>query len=401
MLRCVLVVLGLAGLLLAACRDDPSPEEAREQLCTDLAVLQNELDALLRLTPTDTMGELRAAVDNVQDAAEDARSAAEDYDEAVADNLNAAWEDLEQAAEDLPDDMTVEAGLEQITPQVEAVSAARATAAEEVDCELIDDTTPTAAAGGTPSVVAAATTPAPQLTATPEPTATVAPSATPEPTATPEPPTATPEPATATPEPTATPAEPTAQPTPQPAAGTQVYAADWSAGAGDWQLPEGWLIENGALVAAGGATPSAAAAPFTLPNANYAVEVELAIQAAPGGCDAFVGIVGRAMLDTGGETPVPTGVLTGLCPEQWVLGVLAAGSDAPQVLAQSAFTPADAAHLYRMELAGNRVRLFIDGAFAGEATFDGLSEPGSAGLYLDSGYGVTVSAFRIFEIAGE
>ena len=111
-------------------------------------------------------------------------------------------------------------------------------------------------------------------------------------------------------------------------------------------------------------------------------------------------MVGRAVLDVSGETPIPTGVLTGLCPEQWLLGVQAAGGEEPQALAQGDFTPDDAAHVYRMELAGNRARLFIDNAFAGEATFDGLTEAGVAGLYLDSGYGVTVSAFRIFEIQG-
>lgn len=397
MSRPILLVLLVAGLLVAACRDDPSPEEAREQLCNDLRVLQNEVDALLRLTSTDTVGELRAAVDSVREAAEDAEQSAEDYDEAVANNLAAAKDALDQAAEDLPGSVTVEEGLASLTPQIEAVSDARALAAEEVDCGLVDDATPTAA-GETPAAVVPTATAEAQPTATVEPTASIAPSATAEPTATTEPPTASPEPPTATPEPTATSVEPTAQPTPQPAAGTLVYEADWSAGADDWQLPEGWLIENGALVAVGSETPSAAVAPFTPANANYAIEVELAIQAAPGTCDAFVGIVGRAMLELSGEQPIPTGILTGLCHEQWLLGVQAAGSDAPQALAQGAFTPADAAHLYRMELAGNRVRLFIDGAFVGEANFDQLTEPGAAGLYLDSGYSVTVSAFRIFEI---
>lgn len=395
MSRPILLVLLVIGMLAAACRDDPSPEEAKEQLCNDLAVLQNEVDALLRLTPTDTVAELQAAIDNVREAVDNAEQSATDYEEAVANNLASANDALDQAAEDLPGSVTVEQGLATLEPEIEAVSEARALTAEEVDCGLAGDATPTAAAGETPSAVAAApTATAEPPPATAEPTATVEPSATPEPTATPEPPTATPEPPTATPEPTAAPDEPT----PQPAAGTQVYAADWSAGAGDWQLPEGWLIENGALVAVGGEAATAAVAPFMPPNANYAVEVELAIQAAPGGCEAVVGMVGRAILDIGGETPVPTGVLTGLCPEQWLLGVQAAGSEEPQVLAQGEFAPADAAHLYRMELAGNRVRLFIDGAFAGEATFDGLTEPGVAGLYLDSGYGVTVSAFRIFEI---
>jgi DNA-binding CsgD family transcriptional regulator len=254
---------------------------------------------------------------------------------------------------------------------------------------------PTATAEAAPTEAPTATA-EPEATPTPEPpTATAEPTATEEPTATPEPPTPTPEPtATTPPEPTATTVAPT--PAPQPEQGELVYTADWSAGAGDWQLTDGWSAADGAI-AGDGSTATPLLSPYQPEQADYAIEAEFAV-ADISGCDGLAGIFGRVSDVTAGDDEFPAGYIGGVCEDEWRIDTIREIADTRDTLASGDLELDDQPHVYRLEMVGERIRLFIDGIFAGEATDDRYTDSGGAGIYIDGDLQVTVRAFRVFTL---
>jgi hypothetical protein len=272
------------------------------------------------------------------------------------------------------------------------------------------DATPTPAGQAT-EVIATVT---PESTATAEaPTATLAPE---EPTATPEPPTATPEPTatevppTETPEPTATATEepePTATEEPEPTAteaattpvpspGQLAYEANWSGGAADWQLTDGWTAENGVLVA-DGAVAQPLLAPFQPPTANYAVEADLVL-ANLDQCNTIAGAFSHVSEQSNIGGTFSAGYVGGACADGWRIDAVQQNSQNRDTLVEGDFALNDQAHVYRLEVQGDQIRLFIDGAFVGEATDDRWPDAGSAGIYLSGPLQVTVNAFRVFTL---
>lgn len=292
---------------------------------------------------------------------------------------------------------------------------------DDVNDADITPTTEEATATAVAVIPATATTEAPTATPEPEPTATDVPAtetpepvdeegtavaatetaaAQPEPTATDVPPTETPTPVAptatatvATPEPTPT----VPAPTPPPAAGTLAYEADWSTGDDGWDLTDGWAIQGGNLV-----TTSAAAepllSPFDVQQADYAVEIEMVITNL-NNCDERAGVFARI---TEGSTPagaVLVGYAGSVCDDEWhIESVL---EDDRESLADGARPLATGSHVYRLEVAGQRIRLFIDNTFVGEATDDRWDETGGAGIYIDGDLNISVTAFRVYTLTGQ
>ena len=84
-IRLSAVVLALSMLALAACGDDdPSPEEAMADLCTDLTELQSSVQNLAQVStnPNATVDQLEDARDEVNEQMDAVESAAEDVDQA-------------------------------------------------------------------------------------------------------------------------------------------------------------------------------------------------------------------------------------------------------------------------------------------------------------------------------
>jgi hypothetical protein len=261
-----------------------------------------------------------------------------------------------------------------------------------------DDETTAAAATQTVTTEPTATT-APGVTA-PEPTATLAPTSAPEPTQTPEPPPPTPEPPTAAPEPTAT-SEPTAAsipPTavPLPAQGDVVYEADWAAGPGDWVLSDGWMAQPG-MILGDGATAGSILAPYQPDQPRYAVEADIALDGADG-CDALAGVIGHATVDADDASKLTSGYIGAVCTDEWLILAVRDLSDIHDELASGDAAPGADQHTYRLEVDGDRVRFFIDGAFAGEAVDNRWAEAGLAGLFIDGDVRVSVSGFRVYAL---
>jgi hypothetical protein len=252
---------------------------------------------------------------------------------------------------------------------------------------------------------AAATQTAPTATTAagaiaPEPTPTLAPTLAPEPTPTPEPAPPTPEPPTAAPEPTAT-SEPTTAPVPPtavpvPAQADVVYEADWSAGPGDWVLSDGWSAQPGTIVG-DGATAGSILAPYQPDQPRYAVEADIALDGADG-CDALAGVIGHATVDADDASKLTSGYIGAVCTDEWLILAVRDLSDIHDELASGDAAPGADQHTYRLEVDGDRVRFFIDGAFAGEAVDNRWAEAGLAGLFIDGDVRVSVSGFRVYAL---
>jgi cell division septation protein DedD len=226
--------------------------------------------------------------------------------------------------------------------------------------------------------------------AKPEPTETeIAPTETAEaakPTATKTPekaePTQEPKP-TGEPKPTATEEEP--EPTPDDS--DLAYEADWSSGSNGWNLTGGWAIENGQLTTTGNAAPLLA--PFEPQRANYAVEMTMTITGL-NGCDERVGVFARVTQ----SGKVPVGYAANVCDDEWHIDAVLA--DDRDSLANGDRPLESGSHDYRIEVAGERIRLYIDDEFIGAAADNRWNEAGRAGIYVDGDVQVTVSAFRVF-----
>jgi hypothetical protein len=124
----------------------------------------------------------------------------------------------------------------------------------------------------------------------------------------------------------------------------------------------------------------------------------VSVTGGPFSCEQTVGLFARSVTRDTGAGPFPVGIVASVCPERWELSVVEDAAATRQVLAEGSFAPGNAEHVYRLEVAGNTMRLFIDGVFAGEASDDRLTESGSAGIYVGGDFQVTISAFRIFEM---
>jgi len=236
-----------------------------------------------------------------------------------------------------------------------------AVAAAATASAIIQQANATASAISAQLPTALATAPLPSPTPKP-PTATL-PLEPPTPTPTPESPTPT-----STPSPTSSPT-PTPSPTPSPTpaatpilcCGQVLYQADWSTGLNGWVSGASWDVVQGTLVT-DGPTESAEdnwiKAPFQPPTADYAIEAEIQILN-PGRCFvSYFGIIARVDDAKGG------GITAGWVDCDGTLQIAAGGYSLSNPIAEQGFSRDQMGtswHLYRLEVQGNAIRLFIDG----------------------------------------
>jgi ABC-type transporter Mla subunit MlaD len=126
-IRWMAALLVLSMLLLAACGDDdPSPEEALADLCTDLTELQASVQNLTQVStnPNATVDQLEDARDEVNEQMDAVESAAEDVDQAEVDALNEAYDNLDQAIDDIDDSATLADASASVQDEIQAVNTA-------------------------------------------------------------------------------------------------------------------------------------------------------------------------------------------------------------------------------------------------------------------------------------
>jgi hypothetical protein len=124
---CVLAALPL--FLLASCGNQTtqspvSTQDKKTELCTNLARFNTSVVTLKSMSPSSTVGDLKAARDQVKTAFGDVRNSASTVQDAKAEDLERAYESLNQAVTAIPDTATLNQASTSIAPQVAAVEAA-------------------------------------------------------------------------------------------------------------------------------------------------------------------------------------------------------------------------------------------------------------------------------------
>jgi hypothetical protein len=212
--------------------------------------------------------------------------------------------------------------------------------------------------------------------------------------------------ATPTSGPTATPtlastSTPTPTATATPGPGTVLYKADWSTGLNGWVGTQDWKVSNGMLLndGTGPSSSPTITPPYQPPVADYAVEARILMQNGNAYIATF-GIVARA-----GNTQ--SGYCFGVgSPDgqsfSKVAGITVASRNISAnpwspALATRPFDPGSAWHVYRAEVRGNDLKLFLDGGLVAEVTDNGSLTGMIVGLF-DFRVQLMVSSFTVFSI---
>ena len=119
-----LAVVFLSAALLTACEDDKSVEEARDDLCDDLAVFHTATEGLAAIDSSSTVGELRDAQEDVASAWDDVQSSAADVDDAEIGELEAAYDQLQETVDGIDDDAVILEAVANVEADLAAVDAA-------------------------------------------------------------------------------------------------------------------------------------------------------------------------------------------------------------------------------------------------------------------------------------
>lgn len=118
-----LVVLAL-GIGVAACGEEETSEEARQQLVSDLDAFKASFDGLKSLTPTSTVDDVKAVKEDVQAAWDQVVTSAADVREAEIGEVETAWDNLAQAVDDISSDTPISQVLPALADEVQALQSA-------------------------------------------------------------------------------------------------------------------------------------------------------------------------------------------------------------------------------------------------------------------------------------
>ena len=134
-----LIVVALAGgaIAMAACDDDPDPEEARVAVCEDAAAVDQARDVLEALGDSNTFDDFEAAAEDLASALDDFESSAEDYldaNDALVDTYVSTLQDLDDAIDNLSSDMTISEARAEIQEEYDAAVAARDAIIDSANC---------------------------------------------------------------------------------------------------------------------------------------------------------------------------------------------------------------------------------------------------------------------------
>lgn len=133
-MRWIPALCALALCLVAAGCTQPTSQQAETSLCDALAELDQSLANLESIDETATVGELKAAEDQVTEAMNKVETAAADLDSARKAELQTAYRNLEDGVRSIPDDATIEEGLASITEERMAFRAAWQNMNAEANC---------------------------------------------------------------------------------------------------------------------------------------------------------------------------------------------------------------------------------------------------------------------------
>lgn len=121
----VALVVVTLGVGLAACGEEETSDEARQQLMTDLDAFKASFAGLTELSPTSTVDDVQAVKEDVQASWDQVKVSAADVKEAEVGQVESAWDDLAQAVDDLDSDTPLNEIVPSLSDEVQALRAAR------------------------------------------------------------------------------------------------------------------------------------------------------------------------------------------------------------------------------------------------------------------------------------
>jgi HAMP domain-containing protein len=121
-------------LLFSAACDQETTAEKRENLCSELAELNTDIENLENIGPTSTVGELEDAEEAVREQAEEVRRAFRALEESKADDLKQAVDNLESSVSNIPSNMTVAEAKAAIAQNLVATRAAATALTTRFQC---------------------------------------------------------------------------------------------------------------------------------------------------------------------------------------------------------------------------------------------------------------------------
>lgn len=129
-------IVALPLILLAGCggQEPQSIADQQAQLCTDLARLNTSVATLKSMSPSSTVGDFKAARDEVKANFEQVKLTAQNMKAAKVADLETAYQDLDSAIQNIPETATLQQAMSSVAEQVTAVEDARAQMNAELNC---------------------------------------------------------------------------------------------------------------------------------------------------------------------------------------------------------------------------------------------------------------------------
>jgi hypothetical protein len=169
-----------------------------------------------------------------------------------------------------------------------------------------------------------------------------------------------------------------------------LYQADTSGGLAEWAGADGWQTVSGMLVNDGRGEGLFKAAPFEIPVADYAIEVEM--QFVRGENRSSFGVVAR---EHSGDGYFAGYHDDGGCGWDWKTICLWGTAYGP--IGKADLVIDSEWHVYRLEVQGNTLRVFVDGTLVIETSDNSFLSAGKAGLW-SNGAQVNVRRFSIIAL---
>ena len=134
--RLILALAGLlaASMIIAACDDEPTQQEANEQFCDDTAEFIASLRVIRDLDADSTIDDVEEARERAREAFENMVESSAGVTEARLDDLEDAYDELRRAVDDIDDESTVGDALESVDDELEEVAVATALIYNDVNC---------------------------------------------------------------------------------------------------------------------------------------------------------------------------------------------------------------------------------------------------------------------------
>jgi hypothetical protein len=124
-MKSILAIFTISVLGAVGCSSQPSLEEAQAELCTNLAVLQQNMASLAAVGQNSTVGQLKDAQAAVSESFQAVKDSVAQVQGIEIDALDQAYQNLDKAVNDISDNDTIADAVASVQPAVADVQAAQ------------------------------------------------------------------------------------------------------------------------------------------------------------------------------------------------------------------------------------------------------------------------------------